>query len=78
MRHFSTYTTPEYVCDEVAFVGEASIGGTLRFNDHFALCGGFQGMWLKDVMKAINSFTTPNDTSGLFLHGGYAGIELRW
>jgi hypothetical protein len=29
-------------------------------------------------MKAINSFTAPNDTSGLFLHGGYAGIELRF
>jgi hypothetical protein len=71
-------STFENQFDEVAFVGEASIGGTLRFNDHFALRGGMQGMWLKDVMKAINSFTTPDDTSGLFLYGGYAGIELRW
>ena len=22
MRHLSTYTTPEYVCDDVAFVGD--------------------------------------------------------
>jgi hypothetical protein len=64
--------------DEAAFVGEASIGGTLRFNDHFSLRGGYQAVWLKDVIKAINSFTAQNDTSGLVLHGGYAGIELRW
>ena len=28
MRHLSTYTTPEYVCDEVALVGD------LRWSSH--------------------------------------------
>jgi hypothetical protein len=64
--------------DEVAFVGEASLGGTLHINDHFALRGGYQMMWLEDIATAMNSFTEPEGLRGMFLHGAYAGLELRY
>jgi hypothetical protein len=65
--------------DEVAYVGEATFGGTLRLNDHSAIRAGYQMMWLADVAKALNSFSEPAELHGeLFLHGAYAGIELRF
>jgi hypothetical protein len=64
--------------DRAAFIGEGALGATLRFNDHSALRGGYQMMWLEDVSTAINSFTEPRSHQGLLLHGAYAGLELRW
>jgi hypothetical protein len=75
---FSTDDTFLNKFDEIAFVGEASLGGTLHFNDHFALRGGYQMLWLEDAATAINSFTESEGLRGMFFHGAYAGLELRW
>jgi hypothetical protein len=64
--------------DEVAFVGEASLGLTIRCSEHSALRGGYQMLVLQDVAKAIDSFIEPDGLDSLFLHGAYGGIELRW
>ena len=64
--------------DEIAFVGEASLGGASHINDHFALRGGYQMLFLQDVATAINSFTEPEGLRGMFFHGAYAGLELRY
>jgi hypothetical protein len=64
--------------DRAAFVGEGSIGGTLRLTDHSALRGGYQILWIEDVAKAVNTFTTGEGLGGLLFHGAYAGLELRW
>jgi len=74
-------STFENQFDEVAFMGEVSFALTVRCSEHSALRGGYQWMWLEDVVQAVDSFTAPEGTrglGGLLLHGAFAGIELRW
>ena len=78
VRNFGSSVVFEREFGEVAFAGEWLLGATLHLNDHAAIRGGYQLLWLKDVSQAINSFSEPDGLDSLLLHGGYAGIELRF
>ncbi len=64
--------------DRCAFVGEASLTGTVRLTDYWALRGGYQVMWIDNVAFASESITNATNTNDLLVQGGFAGFELRW
>jgi hypothetical protein len=76
VENFGSEVVFENEFGEVAFAGEWSLGGAFRLNDHSAIRGGYQMLWLKDVSKAINSFSEPDGLGSLLMHGGYVGVEL--
>jgi hypothetical protein len=78
VENFESAVVFESRFDESTFAGEWLLGGTFYLNDHSAIRGGYQMMWLEDVAMAINSFSEPDGLNSLILHGGYAGIELRY
>lgn len=78
VQNFGSAVVFENEFGEAAFAGEWFLGGTFRLNDHSAIRAGYQMLWLKDVAMAINSFSEPDGLRSLLLHGGYAGIELRF
>jgi hypothetical protein len=78
VENFEAAVVFESRFDEAAFAGEWMLGGTFHLNDHSAIRGGYQMLWLKDVAQAINSFSEPDGLGSMLMHGGYAGIELRF
>jgi len=77
----------------VAFLGEVGLYGVYFLNDHIALRGGYQVMWLSGVAVASEQVAstgqfTPvpvggvtsaiNSTGDLLFHGVNAGVEITW
>jgi hypothetical protein len=70
-----------------AFVGDVSFTGVYALNDHWALRGGYQLLWLSGValgseQYATNSFAYSSTASvadgSLFLHGALASVQYSW
>ena len=70
--------------DDLAFAGEASLGGQWRVTDCLSICGGYQLLWLSGVALASEQLALgvpivplPVDLGDVLLHGGYVGVEFR-
>ncbi len=76
--------------DHVTFLGEVGLTGVFRLNNHLAVRGGYQAMWIEGVALAPDQIPSTDvtplgsglatlDTSGnLFFHGWHVGLEARW
>ena len=90
-KEFSSYTffgtSGSDAENDVAFLGELAITGSLQLRPNLALRGGYQFAWLDGVAMADEQMDSsslafpPNvvvDTDGgVFYHGGFLGLELR-
>lgn len=70
-----------------SFVGDLSFSGVYAINDHWALRGGYQMLWLSGValgseQYATNAYTYAADASvavgSLFMHGALASVQYSW
>ena len=70
-----------------SFLGELGLMGTYQLNNHLAVRGGYQLMWIEGVALAPRQIPVTNlgtgvaavDTSGgIFYHGANVGLELSW
>jgi hypothetical protein len=71
-----------------AFVGDIVIAGSYWLNDHIAVRGGYQFLWIGDVALAgeeasrsiLNPslLNNPKHDGDLFMHGALVGIEVQW
>lgn len=69
-----------------AFVGELSLTGRYCLNDHIAVRGGYQVMWIQGVTLSSDQFNLVgvapgiaiDSSGGVFYHGATAGLELTW
>ncbi len=71
-----------------AFVGDWNFSGVVQLNDHWALRGGYQLLWLSGVALSSEQFpvTFPNPIPGLnvittgdlFLHGALVSVQANW
>lgn len=75
------------VDDTAAFLGEIQVLAAYQLTDHWAIRGGWQGLWIDGVALAPeqgNSINVGGGTGTLdfastpFYHGGFVGLELTW
>jgi hypothetical protein len=73
--------------DQTAFAGDLNFVGVYQLNEHWALRGGYQLLWLAGVAVAneqihrldfANGDVGTNTTHGMFFHGALAGLEATW
>jgi hypothetical protein len=73
--------------NHTAFEGEIALDGKYRINDHLALHGGYQLMWIEGVALASDQIAVSDPFHGTatvdvhgspFYHGAFAGVELTW
>jgi hypothetical protein len=57
---------------------EAEVTGTVSLSDHCALRGGYQMLWINGLAFAMENLVAPNSADLILLHGGFAGLELRF
>ncbi len=71
-----------------SFVGDWNFSGIFQLNEHWALRGGYQLLWLSGVALSTQQYPylSPTPWAGqgvatngdLFLHGALASIQARW
>jgi hypothetical protein len=75
--------------DNTSFLGEAGLSALYRLDDHLAVRGGYQVMWIEGVALAPDQLPHTDVTSspatatldahgGLFYHGVQVGLEARY
>jgi hypothetical protein len=66
---------------QAAFVGEVAVLPTYEFNDHFAVYGGYEAMWLEAVALAPDQLGVSGPIRAsrtLLYHVALAGVKVRW
>ncbi len=73
--------------DHTAFVGDVNLVGVYQFNNHWALRGGYQLLWVNGIAVAseqihrlnlLDGDVGTNTSHGLFYHGALVGLEATW
>jgi len=73
--------------ESLAFVGEILLTASCKITPSVTVRGGYQLNWIEGAALAANQPSTyvampsngkVNDDGSLFLHGGFAGLEVAW
>ncbi|MSQ97595.1 MAG: hypothetical protein EXR98_24000 [Gemmataceae bacterium] len=71
--------------DQTAFIGGVNVGASYCLGKHLSVRGGYQTLWIEGVAlipDQLECLGGPNSSigtsGGLFLHGFFAGLELKW